>query len=135
MEWIFTVLQVGPFQVAQSEKHKVKVKPRLNLHGIVSIESASVSMKKYGCYWCCWMQIWSTFCIFVTLFSLIPLLQLIEDEINDPVSRDTNHTDMDVDHEPASNTRSDIAHSESVSPLIIRLSSYLHFIIILVSCI
>ncbi|XP_072994402.1 heat shock 70 kDa protein 16 [Typha latifolia] len=34
--------QIGPFQVAQSEKPKVKVRIRLNLHGLVSVESASL---------------------------------------------------------------------------------------------
>ncbi|XP_020080084.1 heat shock 70 kDa protein 16-like [Ananas comosus] len=34
--------QIGPFQVAGSEKSKVKVRVRLNLHGIVSVESASL---------------------------------------------------------------------------------------------
>ncbi|KAG1365334.1 putative Heat shock 70 kDa protein 16 [Cocos nucifera] len=51
--------QVGPFQASRSEKPKVKVRVRLNLHGIVSVESAS----------------------------------LIEDDINDPVSRDTSRMD------------------------------------------
>ncbi|XP_058192449.1 heat shock 70 kDa protein 15-like isoform X4 [Rhododendron vialii] len=34
-------IQIGPFQSTQSERVKVKVKVRLNLHGIVSIESAT----------------------------------------------------------------------------------------------
>ncbi|KAJ6805199.1 heat shock 70 kDa protein 16-like [Iris pallida] len=33
---------IGPFQVPQNEKSKVKVKIRVNLHGIVSVESASL---------------------------------------------------------------------------------------------
>lgn len=42
---LFNGLQIGPFQTSQSEKYKVKVKLRLNLHGIVSVESASVSIR------------------------------------------------------------------------------------------
>ncbi|KAJ8466227.1 hypothetical protein OPV22_028779 [Ensete ventricosum] len=34
--------QVGPFPVHEGGRHKVKVKVRLNLHGIVSVESASL---------------------------------------------------------------------------------------------
>lgn len=37
-------MQIGPFQTANSERAKVKVKVRLNLHGIVFIESATVSI-------------------------------------------------------------------------------------------
>ncbi|KAI4355663.1 hypothetical protein L6164_004412 [Bauhinia variegata] len=33
---------IGPFQTTKSEKTKVKVKVRLNLHGIVSVESATL---------------------------------------------------------------------------------------------
>ncbi|OIW15856.1 hypothetical protein TanjilG_04391 [Lupinus angustifolius] len=33
---------IGPFQSAKSEKAKIKVKVRLNLHGIVSVESATL---------------------------------------------------------------------------------------------
>ena len=36
-------VQVGPFQSTTSERAKLKVKVRLNLHGIVSVESATVS--------------------------------------------------------------------------------------------
>lgn len=52
---------VGPFLISQGEKSKVKVKLRLNLHGIVSVESAT----------------------------------LIEDDMNDPLSKDTSCSDMD----------------------------------------
>lgn len=38
--------QIGPFQSTKSERAKVKVKVRLNMHGIVSIESATVSLWK-----------------------------------------------------------------------------------------
>lgn len=37
------LLQIGPFQ-AHTEKSKVKVRIRLNLHGLVSVESAAVSI-------------------------------------------------------------------------------------------
>lgn len=37
--------QIGPFQGSHSEKSRVKVKVQLNLHGIVTVESASVSLK------------------------------------------------------------------------------------------
>lgn len=36
--------QIGPFQSTKSERAKVKVKVRLNLHGIVSIDAATVSL-------------------------------------------------------------------------------------------
>ena len=35
--------QIGPFQSTKGERAKLKVKVRLNLHGIVSVESATVS--------------------------------------------------------------------------------------------
>lgn len=38
-------LQIGPIQGSHSEKARVKVKVHLNLHGIVSVESATVSKK------------------------------------------------------------------------------------------
>lgn len=38
-------MKIGPFQSAKGERAKVKVKVRLNVHGIVSIESATVSME------------------------------------------------------------------------------------------
>ncbi|XP_008806739.2 heat shock 70 kDa protein 16 isoform X2 [Phoenix dactylifera] len=66
--------QVGPFQASRSEKPKVKVRVRLNLHGIVSVESAS----------------------------------LIEDDIDDPVSRDTRRIDT-VEPEIASGGPHDTA--------------------------
>ncbi|XP_077253936.1 heat shock 70 kDa protein 16-like isoform X4 [Tasmannia lanceolata] len=34
--------EIGPFQVSHNEKPKVKVRVRLNLHGIVTVESASL---------------------------------------------------------------------------------------------
>jgi heat shock protein 4 len=37
-------MQIGPFEVKQSEKAKVKVKVRLNVHGIVSVDLATVSL-------------------------------------------------------------------------------------------
>lgn len=40
---LFECKQIGPFQTANSERTKVKVKVRLNIHGIVSLESAMVS--------------------------------------------------------------------------------------------
>lgn len=36
-------IQIGPFQSSKGGRAKVKVKVRLNLHGIVSVESATVS--------------------------------------------------------------------------------------------
>lgn len=36
-------MQIGSFQGPHSEKTRVKVKVQLNLHGIVNVESASVS--------------------------------------------------------------------------------------------
>lgn len=36
-------MQIGPFQTTNSERAKVKVRVRLNLHGIVFVESATVS--------------------------------------------------------------------------------------------
>ena len=35
--------QIGPFQSTKGERAKVKVKVRLNIHGVVSVESATVS--------------------------------------------------------------------------------------------
>jgi heat shock 70kDa protein 4 len=35
-------MQIGPFQSNKSEKAKLKVKVRLNIHGIVSVDSATV---------------------------------------------------------------------------------------------
>ena len=40
--YVDNVVQIGPFQATKGEKAKVKVKARLNLHGIVSVESAQV---------------------------------------------------------------------------------------------
>lgn len=37
--------QIGPFQSTKGERAKLKVKVRLNLHGIVSVESATVSFE------------------------------------------------------------------------------------------
>lgn len=39
------LFQIGPFQSTKSERAKLKVKVRLNLHGIVSLDSATVSQK------------------------------------------------------------------------------------------
>ncbi|RZS25561.1 hypothetical protein BHM03_00058761 [Ensete ventricosum] len=72
------ILQVGPFPVHEGGRHKVKVKVRLNLHGIVSVESASVSMN----------------------------LCLIEDDDNSTVSRDASRVD-NMETEPASDLKSD----------------------------
>lgn len=36
-------MQIGPFQSTKAERAKLKVKVRLNVHGIVSVESATVS--------------------------------------------------------------------------------------------
>jgi hypothetical protein len=37
-------MQIGPFEAKQSEKAKVKVKVRLNVHGIASVYLATVSL-------------------------------------------------------------------------------------------
>jgi heat shock 70kDa protein 4 len=37
-------MQIGPFEAKQSEKAKVKVKVRLNVHGIASVDLATVSL-------------------------------------------------------------------------------------------
>lgn len=42
-------MQIGPFQATKSERAKVKVKVRLNLHGIVSVEGATVSVLWNAC--------------------------------------------------------------------------------------
>lgn len=39
------VCQIGPFQSSTGARAKLKVKVRLNLHGIVSVESATVSIQ------------------------------------------------------------------------------------------
>lgn len=47
--WLSSLLkcmQIGPFQSTKNEKAKVKVKVRLNVHGIISVESATVSLSK-----------------------------------------------------------------------------------------
>lgn len=36
------IRQVGPFQTSTGNRAKLKVKVRLNLHGIVAVESATV---------------------------------------------------------------------------------------------
>lgn len=46
---LYVYCQIGPFQATKSERAKVKVKVRLNLHGIVSIESATVSNSDIYC--------------------------------------------------------------------------------------
>lgn len=49
-------MQIGPFQSTKGEPSKVKVKVRLNLHGIVSVESALVSngFSDLSNVWLCW---------------------------------------------------------------------------------
>lgn len=42
-------MQIGPFQSTKGERAKLKVKARLNLHGIVSVDSATVSLLKTSC--------------------------------------------------------------------------------------
>ncbi|RWW67625.1 hypothetical protein BHE74_00024914 [Ensete ventricosum] len=39
------ICQIGPFQSSKGERVKLKVKVRLNLHGIISVESAAVSIE------------------------------------------------------------------------------------------
>lgn len=36
------LMQIGPFQASSNEKARIKVKVQLNLHGIVTVESAMV---------------------------------------------------------------------------------------------
>ena len=38
--------QIGPFQTSNGQRAKLKVRVRLNIHGIVSVESATVSWRK-----------------------------------------------------------------------------------------
>lgn len=38
-------IQIGPFHGSHRDKTRVKVRVQLNLHGIVSVESATVSKK------------------------------------------------------------------------------------------
>lgn len=40
-----TSVQIGPFDSNNGERAKVKVKVLLNLHGIVSVDSATVSLE------------------------------------------------------------------------------------------
>ena len=50
--YLFVVLnsvQIGPFQPSKGEKAKLKVKVRLNIHGIVSLESATVNCTATSC--------------------------------------------------------------------------------------
>lgn len=42
---LFTTSQIGPLHGSQGSKKRVKVRVQLNLHGIFSIESATVSKK------------------------------------------------------------------------------------------
>lgn len=39
-----STIQIGPFRVSNDVKTKIKVKVQLDIHGIVSIHSASVSV-------------------------------------------------------------------------------------------
>jgi heat shock 70kDa protein 4 len=39
---IYQILQIGPFHPSKGEKAKLKVKVRLNIHGIVTVDSAMV---------------------------------------------------------------------------------------------
>jgi hypothetical protein len=43
LQFVLKCEQIGPFTPSKGEKAKLKVKIRLNLHGIVSVESATVS--------------------------------------------------------------------------------------------
>ncbi|TQE04450.1 hypothetical protein C1H46_009970 [Malus baccata] len=40
-------IKIGPFQSTKSERAKLKVKARLNLHGIVSIDSATLLEEEF----------------------------------------------------------------------------------------
>jgi len=40
--FVLNPMQIGPFQSSKGEKAKLKVKVRLNIHGIVSLESATM---------------------------------------------------------------------------------------------
>lgn len=46
--FLWSPWQIGPFQSAKGERAKLKVKVRLNLHGIVSVDSATVSPEICG---------------------------------------------------------------------------------------
>lgn len=41
------LMQIGPFQGSHSEKARVKVTVKVNLHGVVTVESALVSKKSH----------------------------------------------------------------------------------------
>ena len=46
---VLNSMQIGPFESSKGEKAKLKVKVRLNIHGIVSLESATVTDKTVSC--------------------------------------------------------------------------------------
>jgi heat shock protein 4 len=83
------LLQIGPFQ-AHSEKSKVKVKIRLNLHGLISVESAVVSVNFHSHYL---ILIISCLMLFVTF----KLSQLIDDDQRDANSADSMEVDSNDD--------------------------------------
>lgn len=62
----------------------MKVRIQLNLHGIITVESASVSVN-LRCKFCCSM-LQSTF------MNLLSFFQLLEDQANGPTSNDNAHS-------------------------------------------
>jgi heat shock 70kDa protein 4 len=99
--------QIGPFQPSKGEKAKLKVKVRLNIHGIVTVDSATVILEPWAftqlimeCMGC--------------LSDLVPCyfcMQMLEEEnVEVPVSaanevpKDATKMDTDAPSEPASGT-------------------------------
>ncbi|RZR92723.1 hypothetical protein BHM03_00021077 [Ensete ventricosum] len=86
--------QIGPFHSSKGERAKLKVKVHLNLHGIVSVESATVSMESIELYSLTFLF---TFYHEITLF----VQMLEEEEVEVPVSAAAEplkeSTKMDMD--------------------------------------
>ncbi|XWS51876.1 hypothetical protein CRYUN_Cryun11dG0019500 [Craigia yunnanensis] len=75
--------EIGPFQGYHSERERVKVKVQLNLHGIVTVESATVSWISH-----------SLLSSYRYLISERFFLQLIEEHVDDSVTRNYTHLEM-----------------------------------------
>ncbi|RWV91118.1 hypothetical protein GW17_00046624 [Ensete ventricosum] len=86
--------QIGPFHSSKGERAKLKVKVHLNLNGIVSVESATVSMESIELYSLTFLF---TFYHEITLF----VQMLEEEEVEVPVSAAAEplkeSTKMDMD--------------------------------------
>ncbi|RRT74668.1 hypothetical protein B296_00002165 [Ensete ventricosum] len=86
--------QIGPFHSSKGERAKLKVKVHLNLHGIVSVESATVSMES--------MELYSLTFLFTFYHEITLFVQMLEEEeVEVPVSaaaeplKESTKTDMD----------------------------------------